>query len=51
MREFDGDFSEDIPNSTTTNEDDLDDVQYMKYINKEAFMVLVELLDDKLDVQ
>lgn len=51
MREFDGDFSEDIPNATITDEDDLDDVQYMKYIDKEAFMVLVELLDDKLDVQ
>ncbi len=51
MREFDGDFNEDIPNATITDEDDLDDVQYMKYIDKEAFMVLVELLDEKLDVQ
>ncbi len=51
MREFDDDFSEDIPKAKIDDEDDLDDVQYMKYIDKEAFMVLVELLDDKLDVQ
>ena len=51
MREFDGDFDEIVPDEKIDEEDDLDDVQYMKYIDKEAFMVLVELLDDKLDVQ
>ena len=51
MREFDGDFDEVVPDEKIDEEDDLDDVQYMKYIDKEAFMVLVELLDDKLDVQ
>ena len=51
MREFDGDFDEAVPYEKIDEEDDLDDVQYIKYIDKEAFMVLVELLDDKLDVQ
>ena len=51
MREFDGDFDEVVPDDKMDEEDDLDDVQYMQYIDKEAFMVLVELLDDKLDVQ
>ena len=51
MREFDGDFDEVVPDEKMDEEDGLDDVQYMQYIDKEAFMVLVELLDDKLDVQ
>ena len=51
MREFDGDFDEIVPDEKIDEQDDLEDVQYMKYIDKEAFMVLVELLDDKLDVQ
>lgn len=56
MREFDGDIDEDIPEKRTPvyeNNDEDDDLEldYMKYIDKEAFMVLVELLDDKLDVQ
>ena len=51
MREFDGDFDEVVPDEKIDEEDGLDDVQYMQYIDKEAFMVLVELLDDKLDVQ
>ena len=53
MREFDGDIDEDLPLKTAAYEEDEDlpDVEYMKYIDKEAFMILVELLDDKLDVQ
>jgi hypothetical protein len=51
MREFDGDFDEIISDEKIDEQDDLDDVQYIEYIDKEAFMVLVELLDDKLDVQ
>ena len=54
MREFDGDIDEDFPIEQTAHEEDdedLPDVEYMKHIDKEAFMVLVELLDDKLDVQ
>lgn len=53
MREFDGDFDEELPIKTDIedDDDDLPSVEYMKYIDKEAFMVLVELLDDKLDVQ
>jgi hypothetical protein len=53
MRDFDGDFDEELPIKTDIedDDDDLPSVEYMKYIDKEAFMVLVELLDDKLDVQ
>lgn len=54
MREFDGDVSEELHLENVNSIDDEDeglDLDYMKHIDKEAFMVLVELLDDKLDVQ
>lgn len=54
MREFDGDIDEEIPIETDMDNNDdneLNDIEYMKYIDKDAFMVLVEFLDDKLDVQ
>ena len=54
MREFDGDVSEELHLENVNSIDDEDeglDLDYMKHIDKEAFMVLVELLDDKLEVQ
>lgn len=54
MQEFDGDIDEEIPVETdidNNDDDELNDIEYMKYIDKDAFMVLVEFLDDKLDVQ
>ena len=54
MREFDGDIDEEIPVETDMDNNDdneLNDIEYMKYIDKDSFMVLVEFLDDKLDVQ
>ena len=54
MQEFYGDIDEEIPVETdidNNDDDELNDIEYMKYIDKDAFMVLVEFLDDKLDVQ
>jgi hypothetical protein len=54
MQEFDGDIDEEIPVETdidNNDDDELNDIEYMKYIDKDAFMFLVEFLDDKLDVQ
>jgi hypothetical protein len=54
MREFDGDISEELHVENVNSIDDENeglDLDYMKHIDKEAFMILVELLDDKLDVQ
>jgi Na+/phosphate symporter len=54
MQEFDGDIDEEIPVETdidNNDDDELNDIEYMKYIDKDAFMILVEFLDDKLDVQ
>ena len=49
MREFDGDINESIPiekEKTIFEEDDC-----MKYIDKKAFPILLELLDGNLDIQ
>ncbi len=57
MRAFDGDVDEHIPKKQATiyeNNDEADDdtdIDFMKYIDKDAFPILLELLDDKLDVQ